>query len=348
MGQTVQNGSVTGSPAANSGIVSGYAPPWTRCNFSPDLCDPSRPSYLTTSQVTPSFSPDGGTWLGVAALGECASTDITGLTVGQSYTLYFCGANFGTGALYNGTLAQPRITIGSSIATFAIPQVASTWVPCSMNFTATASIMTLQVDHPNGSNAYASLDGFNLTGTQCSPVVLPAGLENLRAVSRDCEVQLSWSVPEAYAADGFVVEKSPDGEQFELLEEMGATATVEYRATDRFPDAEGYYRLRIQHADGHVAFSNVVQVSRECRGTAVEVTPNPVGTDQPATVHFFADAEAVEISVVGLEGRVVYQRVLKANPGTWAQHSLPTDQWPAGLYMVRTSLGTSNRLVIAR
>ena len=95
--QSITNGSVTGSPASNTGIRTGNAPGWSGCSFSPDLCDVGLPSFLSNSQVTPSYSPDGGTWLGLASMSpagatECATTSITGLTVGQSYTLYFCAA----------------------------------------------------------------------------------------------------------------------------------------------------------------------------------------------------------------------------------------------------------------
>lgn len=81
LGQTVTNGSVTGAPVGNSSLAN--AAGWVVCGFSPDLCDISFPSYVATSQVTPSPSPDGGSWLGLGALnglGECARTTITGLT----------------------------------------------------------------------------------------------------------------------------------------------------------------------------------------------------------------------------------------------------------------------------
>ena len=90
--QTVTNGSVTGAPRGNNLIAN--ATGWSRCSFSPDLCDVTHPSYVTTSAVPSTPSPDGGTWVGLASLGECAQTTITGLTVGNTYTLYFCGACF--------------------------------------------------------------------------------------------------------------------------------------------------------------------------------------------------------------------------------------------------------------
>lgn len=173
MGQAVTNGSLNGAPIGNSRIAAGSAAGWTACGFSPDLCDVTHPSYVTTSQVTPVASPDGGNWLGVAALGECAQTTITGLSIGQTYTLYFCGACFGTGTtIYNQGPAAPRVCVGATCQNFSIPMVASTWNPYQMTFTATAATMTLSVTHPNGSVAYASLDGFNLTTPCGNPQVV--------------------------------------------------------------------------------------------------------------------------------------------------------------------------------
>jgi len=346
--QVVQNGSVTGSSAANSGINNGLAAFWSGCSFSPDLCDPSRPSYLTTSQVTPSYSPDGGTWLGVAALGECAETIITGLTSGQTYTLYFCGANFGTASLYNGPVAQPRVTVGASFQTFAIPQVASTWLPFSMNFTATSSTMVLRVDHPSGSNAYASLDGFNLTGIQCNPVILPESLSEFTAESKDCAVQLMWDVPEGYPVTSFAVQQSVNGDDFVTLEEISSRGAGMYETVDLFPTDMGYYRLRIVHEDGHVAFTETRPVARDCESVIVELAPNPVGHDRSVSLHVFSLQDQFEVTVAGLNGAILYRETRELTPGSWNEMTLPSDHWAAGMYFVRTSLGTSNKLVIQR
>lgn len=162
--QTVTNGSVTGAPAANSGIGAGNAAGWTVCGFSPDLCDVGFPSYSGGSQVAVSASPDGGTWLGMAAVGagECAQTTITGLTIGQNYTLCFYGACFGTGALFNSGPSNPTICVGATCVTVSIPQAANTWTQYTLNFTATAATMTLDCTL-TGDDSYCGLDGFTIS-----------------------------------------------------------------------------------------------------------------------------------------------------------------------------------------
>lgn len=344
--QSIQNGSVTGSPAANSGIQNGLAPPWSRCNFSPDLCDVGRPSYLTTSAVTPAPSPDGGTWLGVAALGECAETFIFGLTPGQSYTLYFCGANFGTGSSYNGVLAEPQITVGASVQSFSIPQAASVWTAYSMNFTANATTMMLQVTHPSGPNAYASLDGFNLTGNVCNPVILPAGIENFSATAQQCKVALDWSIPADYPATGFELQRSLDGQAFTTFRELPADGQLQYRSWDRFPEENGYYRLRILHEDGHVAMSKVLQVDGKCQSQHMELAPNPIEQGSTAQIKLFSEKDNASVRVFDLSGQLMYRADVQGKGGTWQTHDLPCAEWPAGVYQIVGSWGATQRLVI--
>ena len=164
--QTVTNGSVTGAPVGNN-LIGPNCPNWNVCGFSPDLCDVGFPSYTGNSQVAPSPSPDGGSWLGMAAvgsgIGECAETTITGLTVGQSYTLCWYGANFGTAALFNGSPSNPTISVGATSITISIPQVANVWTQYTLPFVATAATMPLVCNLPGGDNSYCGLDGFTIS-----------------------------------------------------------------------------------------------------------------------------------------------------------------------------------------
>ena len=158
--QTVTNGSVTGTPEGNDLLAN--ATGWSSCTLSPDLCSVTFSSYAGTTQVSASPSPDGGTWLGLAALGECATTTITGLSIGKSYSLCFYGACFGTGFLFNNSPSTPSICVGTTCQTFVIPMVANTWNQFTMNFTATANTMLLTASLSNTYFSYASLDGFRV------------------------------------------------------------------------------------------------------------------------------------------------------------------------------------------
>lgn len=167
--QTVVNGSATG-PVGNSQLVN--LPGWIACsqpsNNSPDVCDMSMPSWNGGTTVTPSPSPDGGSWIGLAngvnpVEQECATGQMTGLVAGNGYQLRFYGACFGTGVgMYaNGEPADVTVFIGATEEVVTIPMAAQEWNLYTVCFTATAEEMEFTLQTFTG-DGYASLDGFTV------------------------------------------------------------------------------------------------------------------------------------------------------------------------------------------
>lgn len=344
--QTVTNGSITGSPAANSGITAGYAPGWTTFAFSPDLCNVTFPSYSGNSQVPRIASPDGGTWLGIASLGEAAQTTITGLTIGQTYTLRWCGANFGTAALYNGTPANPQIIIvGVTSTTLSIPQVANTWNPYSLTFTATATSHILRCLISGGST-YASLDGFNLTGALCNPIILPVHFTSFTGQFDNCKVHLSWESPESENPSAFEVQRSTDGELFETLEKLDANSQRQGKWADIFPVEEAFYRIRMYNETGRVAESPVVRVAGTCAGAQAILFGNPVVEGKYAILRFTASGTQGEITLTDMEGRRIAEFQPPTRPGEWNEISIPVEGLRKGIYLIRTQDGAEVKLAL--
>ena len=297
--QTVTNGGVTGAPAANNGITLGYAPGWTRCAFSPDLCSTTFPSYSGSATVATAPSPDGGTWLGIAALGECAQTTITGLTVGASYTLYFCGSCFGTAALYNTAPAAPTITVGASAVTFSIPRTAATWYPYSMTFTANATSMVLQASIANGSNSYANLDGFSLSTPCGSP--LPVSLEQFAASLSGTGAELNWSAPGDAEIALYSIEKLSADEQWTTLGTQSPEESHIYTYYDAHP-LPGYtfYRLKVTDRNGNETYSELRFVRTNVPFAEIQVFPNPANE----TLHIRTTEERMpQVQVFNLVGQ---------------------------------------------
>lgn len=344
--QVVNNGSVTGSPAANSGIQAGNAPPWDRCSFSPDLCSVTFASYTGNSQVPRVASPDGGTWLGVAALGECAETTISGLSVGSSYTLYFCGANFGTGSLYNGPNVNILVQVGTASQNYNIPMVANIWNPYTLNFTASATTMNLLVTAVSGSGGYGSLDGFNLVGNICNPVILPEALEGFAGELKDCQAHLQWEMPLDYEVETFEIQRGNSGGEFQTVDKIAYTSSGTYTYVDPFPITEGRYRLRLVHADGHIAESSVIHVSGNCHGQGLEVLPNPVEAGQLASLRFFSREGSTTLVISNMKGQVVRRLQPQGIAGEWNDAQLNTLDLEAGVYIVKSSDGGIAKMVI--
>lgn len=346
--QLVTNGSITGSPCANSGINNGYAAGWSGCGFSPDLCCLTMPSYVTTSQVTPVVSPDGGTWLGLAALGECARTTITGLTAGTTYTLYFCGACFGTGtSIYNSGPSKPRIIVGTSTFVPTIPMVASTWNKYSMTFVASAATMTLQCDHPTGSVSYASLDGFSLSSTAvCKPIVLPIELVDFTpSYNKDLkQVDLEWTVSMEKNVSYYGIEKSDDATVFQEIEKVYAAygdhySLQRYMSSDKhaLPGKVNYYRLVTHDKDGKFTYSPTKSVYYSEPETELNIIPNPAY--EKATLYFTSPNERIwTVTVFDKEGKKAMEFEHYATAGVNTSE-IELRNLNSGLYFVCVSDG---------
>lgn len=347
--QTVTNGSVTGAPRGNSMVPN--AAGWSTCSFSPDLCDVTHPSYVTNSAVTPVPSPDGGTWVGLASLGECAQTTITGLTIGTTYTLYFCGACFGTGtSIYNGGPARPVVTVVGATAgsqQFNIPMAASTWNNYQMTFTATAATHTLQLSHPNtvSPQAYASLDGFSLSNP-CG-ILLPVELFDFVAeLRKDNSVLLSWKTVTELNSEYFAIERSMDGLEFEEIGRKPAAGnsnqTLFYTYIDEeLPARNGVFYYRIRSVGDKDGFSlsdvRVVSVLNNTQG-ALNVYPNPA--KDFINIDFWLNEvpeETARLRILNAFGQVVYEQILNLNIRA-NQMSIGIENLSAGQYVLEINI----------
>lgn len=160
----VTNGSLTG-PIANGGVPPG----WTLLLGSPDTNDVDHNvGGGTPFGIAPSGpSPDGGTWVGMGAdIGfvERFGQDITGLTVGQTYTVSWYAGNFGaqTGGGYLGTNAIQVLLDGGASGHGDFLALGADWYAQSLNFTATASSMFLAFQLETSEKAYLSIDGISV------------------------------------------------------------------------------------------------------------------------------------------------------------------------------------------
>lgn len=332
--QTVTNGSVTGT-ASNSGVNSGNAPGWSGCSYSPDVCDVGFPSYAGNSQVTPVASPDGGTWLGLASMSpagatECAQTTITGLTIGQTYSLDFYAACFGTAtSICNNSPATPTVSVGATSQMYTIPMAASTWVPCSMIFTATATTMILEAKHSStfgGYYAYVGLDGFIIS------VPLPIELKDFNLSCEPEVVNVSWTTATEANNDFFTVERSRDGIHFESLAVVDGSGTSstdkEYTWVDEKPlPGTSYYRLSQTDFNGNKETFEIQSIS--CFDhEQVLIYPNPFDNQITLSTRHSGDIELLDGT-----GKIVMKASFEAGRTT-----LSTNELSAGTYSARVLL----------
>jgi hypothetical protein len=349
--QLVTNGSVTGAPCANSGITSGNAVGWSTVSFSPDLCCLAMPSYIASSAVAAAVSPDGGTWLGIAALGEVAKTTITGLTVSQTYTLYFCAACFGTNGVYNSAPGVPTISVGTTSVTFSVPRAASTWYKYSMVFTASATTENLFCSANNsGSNSYIDLDGFSLSPTSpCGPTPLPVEMIDFKASYNSIEkrVDLNWSTATEKNVERYAIERSDDAESFFEIRSVksynGESHTIQkYSAVDAdaVPNKTNYYRIVTIDKDGQKNVSQTQAVTFSDVDANLAVLPNPASGSIQLTFKSNIP-QSFTIQFTDSHGRVVDTKNVAVDAQNTGKFSFDISEFKAGLYFVNVIDGSA-------
>lgn len=171
----VVNGSLNGS-IANMDVPTG----WTVLEGTPDTMDPTSNvgvSGWLSFGVAPTVSPDGGTWVGLGIDGsyiERFGQTLSGLTIGQTYTVSWQAANFGVNNASNSYLGSNAIGVmldGVSIGQGATLSLSSSWSTESLTFVATSTSQLLSFSLAGTDKAYLGIDGISVTADGVTPAV---------------------------------------------------------------------------------------------------------------------------------------------------------------------------------
>ena len=173
----VVNGSLTG-PIDNAGLPPG----WSAISPSPDTMDENNNVGLNqnTFQATPSPSPDGGTWVGMAADGvslfESFGQTVSGFDIGTTYDVSWFHANFGHGFGFDGDNSIELLIDGAAMGGGPLLGLSTSWVVETVSFTATSTSHQIGFRLQDSTKSYHSIDGIRLAESSTAPVPLPAGL----------------------------------------------------------------------------------------------------------------------------------------------------------------------------
>ncbi len=169
----VVNGSLT-DDIANNGVPSG----WSIFDGSPDVMDALNNvgvEGLLNFGASPAASPDGGTWVGISSdVGyvERFGQTLSGLTIGQRYTVSWSAGNFGYAlgsTSYLGSNAIDVLIDGASIGTGATLALGSAWSSQSLTFAATSASQLISFKLATSNKAYLSIDGISVTAAVPEP-----------------------------------------------------------------------------------------------------------------------------------------------------------------------------------
>jgi len=196
-------------------------------------------------------------------------------------------------------------------------------------------------------NAPASEVVFNsVTTVFCSPAVLPVELIAFDAsVVNNQMVALSWETATEMNNDFFTIERSRDGENWQVLGAINgagnSTQTLSYSFTDENPySGTSYYRLKQTDFDGQHKYSDVKIVTfGENETKEVVLYPNP--TKGNFSIVLGTANQNLEIQVLDQVGKIVYT----LNQENAASTISVVPNIPVGMYFVKILTENNDQII---
>ena len=181
---------------------------------------------------------------------------------------------------------------------------------------------------------------------------LPIELSVFTATAIDGKVSVEWSTATEINNDFFTIERSHDGESFEILHTQKGAGNSSQELNYSFIDEKplpgiSYYRLKQTDFDGTSSYSEVVAVKLTSEATDFRLYPNPA----KGNVSLFFASELngnCKIKLVDISGREVLCKQLLNNSRT-ADTTLDVSSLQSGIYYVsvQTASGiATQRLVL--
>ncbi|WP_276499796.1 hypothetical protein [Pontibacter litorisediminis] len=154
----------------------------------------------------------------------------------------------------------------------------------------------------------------------CLPITpLPVELSRFEGKATQSGISLDWETASEQNNSHFEVERSADGNTFELLGSVeghgNSAVTLKYRFLDKHPHPGlNYYRLKQVDFDGQYEYSKVVAVTATEQAGKLQalLLPNPcLSGDCQVSISTSAPGQQVRVQLQDLTGRVVFEQRLR-------------------------------------
>lgn len=291
-----------------------------------------------------------------ASSGTFGSGGDVGFSVENSSWYNFCNAS-GASATYTITGTNLGACTGSNGIQFAYFTGSATTLSLQsggtngMNILSGNSFTSNAITLANGACAFVMVDGY--AGTNCnyaisvsaSPVclILPLNIVYFKGFADNHENSIKWATANEADTKEFIIEKSPDGANFEILNKLPAAGNsrslVNYELTDTSPFSNGtYYRLKLINRNGSLEFSNVIFVDQNMsygKFELVSLSPNPA-TDIAMLKLSVPYKGQLKLEVFDKLGNAVFQKQQIAEPGILAESIRLIDLNP-GVYFLKAT-----------
>jgi len=196
-----------------------------------------------------------------------------------------------------------------------------------------------------GAVGFNSSTGY-ISYSLCSTTILPVGLFSFSGVCENQHALLKWRTPTGSSNSPYIVERSPDGIDWNVAGAVTSTPLHSYSFSDDLtPNADYYYRIKQADANNDFKYSNTILV-KSCgpgEGGELSVFPNPT-TGRVMLLLTGDQRQVSSTEVFNPQGVSVYRS------GT-LQAKIDLSSYPAGIYLVRVIAGTkiiTRRIVVKK
>ncbi len=169
---------------------------------------------------------------------------------------------------------------------------------------------------------------------------LPIRLVYFNAIPELHRVRLEWQTASEYNNDFFTVERSKDGQIFELLctkkGSKESKSNTRYTVFDYNPiDGISYYRLKQTDFDGNYAYSDMVSVKYiQEEYNKLQVSPNPISYNFLQFNYVSEINDLVQLTIFNPAGEVIYKDNIQVEKG---ENSIKNEfsLMPSGIYILK-------------
>jgi len=150
---------------------------------------------------------------------------------------------------------------------------------------------------------------------------------------------LVWKTATELNASKFIIERSIDGINFSVIDEVNATNSIngnDYRYKDYSAPTSGeiYYRLKVIDIDGSYQYSEIRVVNQANESAYFSLYPVPTKKGQPLAVTLSNDEEVEQIELIDNLGRVIEIYVILNKEGI-VSLEIPTETLASEVYFIR-------------
>ncbi len=188
----------------------------------------------------------------------------------------------------------------------------------------------------NGINGQ-DVGDFTYSGSS-SLIPLPVELISFTGIARNESVILEWVTASEENNAGFELQRSQNGDEWEVLDYMDGNGTTfetqYYSYTDNNPIDNGYYRLKQIDFDGAFEYSRVIQVERNIENNAIKIYPNPT-----ADKIYFNESINSAIELFSANGQLI------KNYGVVENSMIDLTEFNNGLYYIAFKNAQGERVV---